>query len=184
MAWSKIGSGVLASSGSPTMTTTHSEFNFMLLFNINPTGTSAQNLTFNSSTGADYSNRKNYLGQSEGAPTSVTAIEIGISAQAPNLMVCYFNSTSGQEKIGILYYTEQGSAPPVREYHFKYVPASLTTPITNVKLVMNSQTYESRSGMFALGTAADSNFVQDGAIFYETDTNKSYVLYNGSWTEL
>ena len=24
----------------------------------------------------------------------------------------------------------------------------------------------------------------DGSIFYETDTNKSYVLYNGSWTEL
>jgi len=26
--------------------------------------------------------------------------------------------------------------------------------------------------------------VVDGSIFYETDTNKSYVLYNGSWTEL
>ena len=26
--------------------------------------------------------------------------------------------------------------------------------------------------------------VVDGSIFYETDTNKSYVLYNGSWNEL
>ncbi len=26
--------------------------------------------------------------------------------------------------------------------------------------------------------------VVDGSIFYETDTNKSYVLYNGSWTVL
>ena len=26
--------------------------------------------------------------------------------------------------------------------------------------------------------------VPDGSIFYETDTNKSYVLYNGAWTEL
>jgi len=26
--------------------------------------------------------------------------------------------------------------------------------------------------------------VQDGSIFYETDTNKSYVLYSGSWSEL
>ena len=26
--------------------------------------------------------------------------------------------------------------------------------------------------------------IEDGSIFHETDTNKSYVLYNGSWTEL
>ena len=26
--------------------------------------------------------------------------------------------------------------------------------------------------------------IQDGSIFYETDTNKSYVLYSGSWSEL
>lgn len=26
--------------------------------------------------------------------------------------------------------------------------------------------------------------VQDGAIFYETDTNKEYILYNSAWTEL
>jgi hypothetical protein len=26
--------------------------------------------------------------------------------------------------------------------------------------------------------------IEDGSIFYETDTNKSYVLYNGSWTEV
>tara|TARA_R110000824_G_scaffold48857_1_gene137563 strand:- start:328 stop:882 length:555 start_codon:yes stop_codon:yes gene_type:complete len=184
MAWTKIGSGVLADWGSPTMTTTHSEFNFMLIFPINPSGTSAQNLTFNNSTGSDYSNRKNYNGGSEGSPTSEDSIEIGIASQVPNLMICYFNSTSGQEKIGMLYYTEQGSAPPVREYHFKYVPSSLTTSITNVKLVMNSQNYESRSAMFALGSTVDSNFVQDGAVYYETDTNKSYVLSGTTWSEL
>ena len=26
--------------------------------------------------------------------------------------------------------------------------------------------------------------IQDGAVYYETDTNKSYVLYDGSWSEL
>jgi hypothetical protein len=30
----------------------------------------------------------------------------------------------------------------------------------------------------------DSIDVPDGSIFYATDTNKSYVLYNGSWNEL
>jgi hypothetical protein len=48
-------------------------------------------------------------------------------------------------------------------------------------------------------TAGNSSFVQtavevkassaypkvvDGSIFYETDNNKSYVLYNGSWSEV
>ena len=26
--------------------------------------------------------------------------------------------------------------------------------------------------------------VSDGSVFYEIDTNKSYVLYDGSWSEL
>jgi|TARA_R110002124_G_scaffold187777_1_gene355039 hypothetical protein len=32
--------------------------------------------------------------------------------------------------------------------------------------------------------SAASVTVSDGAVYYETDTNKSYVLYNNSWTEL
>jgi len=37
----------------------------------------------------------------------------------------------------------------------------------------------------ALGSdGVESLNVQDGAVYYETDTNKSYVLYNNSWTEL
>jgi hypothetical protein len=26
--------------------------------------------------------------------------------------------------------------------------------------------------------------VQEGAVYYETDTNKEYVLYNNTWTEV
>jgi len=26
--------------------------------------------------------------------------------------------------------------------------------------------------------------IQDGAIYYETDTNKEYILSNNTWTEL
>ena len=37
------------------------------------------------------------------------------------------------------------------------------------------------SGVTSLSSTID---VVDGSIFYETDTNKSYVLYNGSWNEL
>ena len=35
-----------------------------------------------------------------------------------------------------------------------------------------------------INNGTDSPDVVDGSIFYETDTNKSYVLYNGSWNEL
>ena len=59
--------------------------------------------------------------------------------------------------------------------------------------VFHSGSYGSGSfledtNMSALGSdmtpASTPVKIQDGTVFYETDTNKSYVLYNGSWTEL
>jgi hypothetical protein len=45
--------------------------------------------------------------------------------------------------------------------------------------------YAVGSNVSALGSnGVESMKVQDGAVFYETDTNKSYVLYDGSWSEL
>ena len=32
--------------------------------------------------------------------------------------------------------------------------------------------------------SAEAIKIQDGSIFYETDTNKEYVLNNNTWTEL
>ena len=56
--------------------------------------------------------------------------------------------------------------------------------------VFHSGSYGSGSfledtNMSALGSdGVVSMTVQDGAVYYETDTNKAYVLYNNSWTEL
>ncbi len=45
------------------------------------------------------------------------------------------------------------------------------------------------SNLSALGgditpVAQDPPKVQDGAVFYEKDTNKEYILNNGVWTKL
>mgnify|MGYP006168805177 FL=1 len=42
---------------------------------------------------------------------------------------------------------------------------------------------DSTPASYTITTNALPN-IEDGSIFYETDTNKSYVLYNGSWTEV
>mgnify|MGYP006134214629 CR=1 len=54
-----------------------------------------------------------------------------------------------------------------------------------------SGTYYAQFATASVGKSATMTFALsspintvDGSIFYATDTNKSYVLYNGSWTEL
>ena len=41
-----------------------------------------------------------------------------------------------------------------------------------------------KTGVVTMDYTPENPALPDGSIFYETDTNKSYVLYNGSWTEL
>ena len=44
--------------------------------------------------------------------------------------------------------------------------------------------YGAQGGKGLIVFAGDIINLQDGAVFYETDTNKSYVLYNNTWSEL
>ena len=51
----------------------------------------------------------------------------------------------------------------------------------------NSSTcnYDTDSNISAIGSdVVESIAVQDGAIYYDTDLNKEYVLYNNTWTEV
>ena len=45
--------------------------------------------------------------------------------------------------------------------------------------------YDTGSNATALGSdGTESMIIQDGAIYYDTDLNKEYVLYNNTWTEV
>ena len=55
----------------------------------------------------------------------------------------------------------------------------------NIEAQNSSNTYTSDSNLSVIGSdGATSTKLQDGAIYYETDTNKEYVLYNNTWTEV
>ena len=52
-------------------------------------------------------------------------------------------------------------------------------------IIIVVETWHVGTNLSALGSdGVESMTVQDGAVFYETDTNKAYVLYDGSWSEL
>jgi len=74
-----------------------------------------------------------------------------------------------------------GATVPVRTV----IAAKMTTGASfdRVRYFNNaSGSFGSGSNMVLLGDIITK--VVDGAIFHETDTNKSYILYNGSWSEL
>jgi hypothetical protein len=98
-------------------------------------------------------------------------------------------SISGEEKLGIVSTcggaTGAGSTIHRTEIVYKFVPSSLSANVTQVAITeKGSGNHAIDSNLSALGSDGVIYVVQDGAVYYETDTNKSYVLYNGSWTEL
>ena len=99
---------------------------------------------------------------------------VGISSEEKLII----NFTVGQDTAGT------GTAPSRREHVAKWVNTSDT--INRIDL-NNDQSgdYAVGTNMSALGSeGVESMTVQDGAVFYDTDLNKSYVLYNNAWTEL
>ena len=192
MAWSKAGSTTLGSAGANVEITSlpTNKFNQILAHNLMSTN-AAQDFTFNSSTGSLYATRKSQNGATDPTPlVNQSFVEMRFNSSEDYFHVMNSCWISGEEKLSMSHHVSHqsagsGYAPYRGEYAFKYVPASLTDTITAVKFNKGSFTnYATDSNISALGSDGESMTVQDGAIFYETDTNKSYVLYNGSWTEV
>ena len=100
---------------------------------------------------------------------------------------------SAEEKLLISHSNEVettgvGTAPRRREYVGKWIN---TSDVISRYDVVNSGSgdFASDSNSTVIGSnvttaAAQDVTVTDGAIFYETDTNKEYILYNNTWTEI
>ena len=137
-----------------------------------------------------YRSRQNFSG-SENPQNTQNRIQAGIDG-GDQFTVTYLSNVSTEEKLSISHTVSDGGATAVN------APQSMEC----VGKWVNSnqfdiyQQYSGHSGGGTREIASGSNLsvlgsdgveelnVQDGAIFYETDNNKSYVLYNGSWTEL
>ena len=195
MAWGKLGSttatGTVNSLDSPTYT--GNVFQQILYHDFAGTGGNMESLKFNDSgTAQVYAFRGSRNGGTDSTPVNQNNIQTNDSAFGESFAVIYVSSIVGQEKlvIGKEYDGNTTSgAPYINRHEFvgKFVPTT-DAPITKVALdsVDGNRTYIIDSNISILG----SDFtvlpisVQDGAVFYETDTNKSYILYNSTWSEL
>ena len=198
MAWAKNGTpDTLTGTGSALEITdlTAQTFNQFMTNQIVNSGNVLSLFTFNNNTNSVYAVRNSNNGGSDytainqagSQDTSPTIDTVG----EQSFTVMYTCSVSGQEKLSMWWSmntdsgTGEGYAPQRREEVFKFVP-SPDVGITSIEHDNHS------SGSMAIGTnlsalgsdGVESMKVQDGAVFYETDTNKSYVLYNTTWSEL
>ena len=105
--------------------------------------------------------------------------------------IVYHVFVSGEEKLMIGHAVGRGTAganaPNRNEGVGKYVPTDLTDTMSsmNIEAQNSSNTYTSNSNLSVIGSdGTESLNIQDGTVYYDTDLNKEYVLYNNVWTEL
>jgi hypothetical protein len=170
---------------------TAKKFNQFMCHSFKGDGSYALDLNrYNSNSNSVYTNRTSVNGGTDNTQVSQTSNNIGNNINFDHFQMIYTISISGEEKLSILFVIDantagSGTAPVRRETVTKFVP-SPDADITTVTMDGSSGTAGTDSNLSALGsdfTIAPPT-VQDGAVFEETDTNKHYLLDDGTWTEI
>ena len=188
MVWSKAGSVTLPSAGGTINVTgmTASKFNAYLTHAIKSGSGIGTTLTLDGVGGTSYA--LHYIENgSVGTRLQDSAWVLRHNAD-DQFDVGYIANITNEEKLMVGWHVGAhtvgaGQTPSRSLFAGKFVQNAQFTRITNV----NDQAgdFDTGSNLSILGSGGvESMKVQDGAVFYETDTNKSYVLYDGSWSEL
>ena len=190
MAWSKAGSVNTAASGTVNILNVSSLPNskfYMGLFHNSTHGQNAAVRMGNSTvdTSTTYNTLSSRNGANQGSSSSTDGIRVNDNAgSSPWFSVMYIFNVSAENKLLIGNTVElraSGTAPNRNKAVGKY--PSTSNPIDIIQ--MNSANMPSGTNFSMLGSGGvESMNVQDGAVFYETDTNKSYVLSGTTWSEL
>jgi len=191
MAWNKLGSTTLGSAGDSVDigTITANETMNTMFHVINNGSTTDGTLRFNNNSSANYPNRWCNNGGTENTSTTLTYSLAGYWGSEDSLGINYICNVSGKEKLNIMYSVARGSAgagnyPNRRESVGKFTET--TGQITDIE-GFNEQagSFDINTNLTVLGSEGIEELnVQDGAIYYDTDLNKEYVLYNNTWTEV
>ena len=198
MAWNKAGSTSLGSANANITLTSLSNNKFSNVM-INTLGASTNSNVMlqlgngSTNTGTNYAYRQCANGGSEeagsGQQSQSSIIIGGGSGTHPKFVVGYICNISGEEKLCIFNSinrraTGAANAPERTENVGKW--SIINNPVIDTITVNSSSgTFNSDSNLSVLGSDGVASMkVQDGAIFYETDTNKSYVLNNNTWSEV
>jgi hypothetical protein len=192
MVWAKAGIATLSTTASEVEATiTANKFNQILNHVITAgSGNIGTRYRFNDDSGSKYAQRYSHDGGSDGTNINQAQVFTEVNdADEDRFQIGYVCSISGEEKLGINHLMETASgvsnAPQRSETVFKYVPSPDAT-ITSVKVMETvAGSFGSNTNVSVLGSdGATSTKLQDGAVYYETDTNKEYILSNDTWTEL
>ena len=196
MAWGKLGSVTTAATVSDITTGVFTDNKFITSMNYiddtpshNTSGAIRVGKT-TIDTGANYAERVTQNGAADGTAVNNNYMQLGFDG-GNQLMITYGINISGEEKLFITSLSHQsgagaGNAPNRREGVGKWVNTSNQYDIYQITAQTGgTRQISSDSNLSVLGSdAATAMKVQDGAVFYDTDVNKSYVLYNGAWSEL
>jgi len=190
MAWKKLGSTTLSSyAENITYNIASSKFVSFMIHGI-PDSTVHASFQFNSDTGTSYNNRYETIGGTNYADLNQTKLRISPDGHTlPEFFIAHMSNISGEEKLVISHCVYQntagaGTAPARLEVVGKFTG---TAEVSAIKFYENTQSggYNTGTNITTLGSdGVESMTVQDGAVYYETDTNKSYVLSSNTWTEL
>ena len=191
MAWRKAGTTTLGSAGDTITVSgmTTSKFKILLAHTLDTGGAIYQGLRFNSDTTNDYAVRKSYNGGSDATAVNTSQMQFMGNAFASDIFgVGYLVDINGEEKLFTGFSVAEnaagaGTAPMREEQADKYIEGA---DITAANLNNTSAgDYNTDSNLSVIGSdGTEETKLQDGAIFYETDTNKEFLLSNNIWTEL
>ena len=198
MAWGKLGSTTLTTTADNIDTSVFTTNKFITLLShvINSGAVNIGHRVGNTTldTGSNYAKRTSLSGGSELTPTSQSNwIEDGLSHSGDNFMISNIINIADEEKLAIVFATQSntagaGNAPSRTEQVSKWTNTSNQFDIIST-INYGSGDFDTDSNLSALGSdmtpaAAEDVKIQNGAIFEETDTNKHYLLDDGTWTEI
>ncbi len=195
MAWAKNGTpNTLGSAGDTLQITdlTANKFNQFMIHTLTTAGTIKHNFIFDNNSNTDYARRRSNNGASDSNDTSQPQIEYFGDGTSDKFEIFYSCNISGEEKLNIHFLVNQnavgaGNIPDRGEAVSKVDTTTNSGQYTRIDCLNTDGggDYDTSSNLSALGSdGVESLNVQDGAVYYETDTNKSYVLYNDTWSEL
>lgn len=191
MAWIKLGSTTLTTTADVinSGTFTASKFIFGMTHIFASGGDKAPNLRFDQTGGTAYATRYSANGGTDVGEIGQPDIKGIGTTDDDDFMIYYNNNIGNEEKLVIMHQvnrnnTGAGYFPYREETVGKYVQTS--AQVTEVGIT-NTGTgdYTADSNFTAIGSDGTEELnVQDGAIYYDTDLNKEFILSNNIWTEL
>jgi len=195
MAWNKLGTTTLGSAGDDLDITSMTANKFNQFMVHTPIDNASNNInhryTFDDNSATDYAYRESINGATDATFTNQALIGLNTGNHDDLFDMLYVLNIDSEEKLLIGFQISQGSsgenaAPNRSETVGKVDTTTNTGQFTRIDC-NNSSTgnYDTDSNISAIGSdGTEETKLQDGAIFYETDTNKEFLLSNNIWTEL